>query len=107
MARTATKNVLVESDSRRGAYDMIQTRAIVQHHSLGRLLLVEGFGGMDSLSGGAYRWRHGLAYKIRDTETLGTLFDECTETGFTDADGMVPEQFSSAILEKIAYSAGL
>ena len=105
--KTATQNTLIETDTRRGAYDFRQTRAIIQHHSLGRLLLVEGFGGQDSLSGGAYRWRHGTVYKIDASATLQSLFDESTESGFCDVDGLYAEEFSSAIIEKIAFSAGL
>jgi hypothetical protein len=86
---------------------MLQGLAIIEHHSLGRLLLVEGFGGTDSLEGGSYRWKHGLCYKITETDTLGSIFDESTESGFCDVDGLYAEEFSGKIINKIAESVGL
>jgi len=104
---TTKKNKLIDSDSRRGAYHMIQARAIIQHHSHGRLLLVEGFGGTDTLEGGCYRWKHGTCYKISETDTLESLFDECNETGFSDVDGLYAEEFSGKIINRIAESVGI
>jgi len=51
------QNTLIEYDYQRSAYGRKQSRAIVQHHEHGRLLLVEGFGGTRTIEGGAYRWK--------------------------------------------------
>ena len=108
MIKTAkAKNTLIESDSRSGAYGMRQQRAIIQHHTEGRLLLVEGFGGTDSVEGGMYRWKHGSAYKITELDTLKSIFSECTESGFFDYDSMIPLEWSGKIIAKVAESAGL
>lgn len=107
MTTATQKNKLIDRDSRRGAYEMIQTMAIIEHHTLGRLLLVEGFGGTDSLEGGCYRMKHGSCYKISETDTIESLFDESTENGFCDVDGLYAEEFSGKIINKIAESVGL
>lgn len=103
---TKTRNTVIETDRRRGAYDMIQTRAIIHHHTLGRILLTEGFGGTDSREGGAYRFKHGLCYKITETDTIESLF-ECDADGYTDVDGLYAEEFSGKTVNKIAESVGL
>ena len=105
--KTATMNALIETDSRRGAYDMTQTRAIIQHHSLGRILILQGFGGMDSLEGGSYRWKYGMCYKNSEIDTIESVFAESTESGFTEVDGLHSEEFSGKIINKIAESVGL
>jgi hypothetical protein len=69
---TATISV-VESDTSTGLYDMLQGRMVVDHPTHGRLLLVEGFGGMDSLQGGQYRWMHGYAVRLQPGDTLASL----------------------------------
>ena len=110
MIKTAkAKNTLIESDSRSGAYGMRQSRAIIQHHTEGRLLLVEGFGGMDSVEGGMYRWKHGSAYKITEADTLESIFSKHTESEFSDYDCMRQNalEWSGNIIAKVAQSAGL
>ncbi len=52
---------------------MHYTIAIIQHATHGRLLLCQGFGGVDTLKGGAYRWQHGLACKLQPSDTLASL----------------------------------
>ena len=110
MTKTAkAKNTLIESDSRSGAYEMRQQRAIIQHHTEGRLLLVEGFGGMDSVEGGMYRWKHGSAYKITEADTLESIFSKHTESEFSDYDYIRQNalEWSGHIIAKVAQSAGL
>jgi hypothetical protein len=108
MAKTAkAKNAIIESDSRSGAYEMRQQRAIIQHHTHGRLLLVEGFGGMNSVEGGMYRWKHGSAYKIEEADTLESIFSKHTESEFSDYDSMIPLEWSGNIIAKVTQSAGL
>ena len=103
----AKNNVLIQNDKLRGAYEFWQTRAIIQHHSLGRILIVQGFCGMDALEGGSYRWKSGKCYKISDTDTIESVFAVSTETGFRDVHGLQSEEFSGKIINKIAESVGL
>lgn len=70
---TATKPRVIESETLNGQYDMGCCQAIIDHPSRGRLLLREGFGGMDELSGGAYRWRHGWVIRLLSDDTLASL----------------------------------
>lgn len=65
---------LIESQEVERDYGMRGCVAIVQHHKHGRLLLADGFGGMHTLQGGAVRWRHGLAAKLKDGDTLASLW---------------------------------
>lgn len=73
MTKTETKTTLIETRDVRGAYDMICRQAIIEHPTHGRLLLTEGYGGEDSLEGGAYRWRHGVLAKLQPGDTLAAL----------------------------------
>lgn len=73
-AQTATdRSMLVEADTVRGQYDLPCEIRIIDHARYGRLLLVEGFGGMDTVQGGTYRWEHGAAYRLLPTDTLAAL----------------------------------
>lgn len=54
-------------------YGMRGCVAIVQHSKHGRVLLSDGFGGQGTLAGGAVRWRHGVAVKLKDSDTLDGL----------------------------------
>lgn len=66
---------LIESQEVERDYGMRGCIAIVQHHKHGRILLSDGFGGMGTLAGGAVRWRHGFAAKLKDGDTIDSLFD--------------------------------
>jgi hypothetical protein len=77
----AKKTTMIERDSKRGAYDLICERMILDHASLGRILISEGFGGMDSLAGGAYRYRHGMALRVPSTASLEGLDREQASVG--------------------------
>ena len=46
-----------------------------RHPRHGRVFLIEGFGGLDSLHGGAWRWRHGRAYRADADDTLASLWE--------------------------------
>lgn len=65
---------LIESETVKGQYGMPQTMAVVDTTN-GRLLITQGLGGMDSLVGGAIRWRHGLAAQLLPTDTIASLRD--------------------------------
>lgn len=69
---TQTTITLVESDTINGQYDMPLTIAIVDTQD-GRLLVSQAFGGMDTMAGGAVRWRNGIAVKLQPTDTLASL----------------------------------
>lgn len=47
--------------------------AIIDHDKHGRLLIVDGFGGMDELCGGMVRWRHGSVFKLHPDDALNSL----------------------------------
>lgn len=69
------KNKLVEKDTLTGQYDINYDRMIVDSVKSGRLLLIEGFGGIDTLDGGTYRWKHGIAIQLKPGDTLESLDD--------------------------------
>ena len=64
---------LVEKRTYKGVYDFDQTEAIVDHPKLGRILIRQGYGGVDQIIGGAIRWIHGDAYKLHPGDTLEKL----------------------------------
>lgn len=76
MNATEKEITLVEHDRAPAQYDMERTEAIIDRPDRGRLYICQGFGGMDSVQGGGYRWLHGMACKIKDTDTLESLRSE-------------------------------
>ncbi len=54
-------------------YGMPGTAAIIDHPAHGRMMLCDGFGGLDTLQGGAVRWRHGVAIKLQPADTFASL----------------------------------
>lgn len=72
---TATKAraTLVEHDAYEGQYGMTGERMIIDHPRHGRLLLLQGFGGMEEMLGGAYRWLYGIAIPLLPDDTLASL----------------------------------
>ena len=69
-------------------YGFSGVEVMVDHPKHGRLLLQDGFGGIDSLSGGAARWEHGMVHKLLDTDTFETLGEVVNEYGSTVQDCM-------------------
>lgn len=69
----AASVAVVETRKVQGQYDLVAYQAIIDHSEAGRLLLTEGYGGEDSPEGGAYRWRHGLAARLKPSDTLAKL----------------------------------
>lgn len=65
-------NVIETRDAAR-EYGFKGKEAIVDHPSHGRLLIVDGFGGQDTLSGGAVRWRHGRVCKLLPDDSFRSL----------------------------------
>lgn len=70
---TKTKIEVIEHEKVERDYGMMGNIAIVDHPNHGRLLIEDGFGGMDSLEGGSVRWRHGDVYRLHADDTLATL----------------------------------
>lgn len=98
------KTTLIDADTKPGAYDMPIARLLVDHAELCRLLILQGFGGMDQLCGGAYRWRHGIALSVPADATLASLDEEEAEYGtlsdthpIIDWDGVVIDKIAQAI----------
>ena len=65
-------STLIEKETVFRDYGLPGINAIIRHK--GELLLItDGFGGQDKIAGGAVRWQHGRAYKLRDGDTLRGL----------------------------------
>lgn len=74
---------ILERSNERGAYGMPAETMIVEHPEYGRLLLVEGYGGESQPMGGAYRWEHGVACRLRPGDTLESLHAGAWNEGTT------------------------
>jgi len=111
----ATQEItVIESETREGQYDMTWTAAIIEHPQHGRLYLAEGFGGMDSIEGGMYRWQHGLACRVLPSDTLESLEDDCNDystireamtSGHDDSRPVL--EWSGSMIAAVAQAAGL
>lgn len=80
MAKTQTR--IVEQRDVERDYGFRGVEAIIDHPAHGRVLIVDGFGGMDTLAGGCVRWRHGLAVKLQPGDTFDRL-DESMHNEWT------------------------
>lgn len=69
----ATSSNLVEKEDVTREYGFPGVNAIIDHQEHGRLLICDGFGGTDTLYGGAVRWSHGMAVKLLSADTLDSL----------------------------------
>jgi hypothetical protein len=67
---------LIEMESVERDYQFKGTDAIVETDAGKRLLIRDAFGGIDTLEGGAVRWRHGFAVELQPTDTLESLKTE-------------------------------
>lgn len=106
--------MLIEKIVLEGPYEMAVTQAIVEHTAHGRILITQGFGGMDSLEGGCVRWKHGLTVRLLPHDTFDTLdapynewasVKEAALSGY-DADRPVLPMEAGEI-QRIAEAAGL
>jgi hypothetical protein len=73
MNATQARYAVIELESVERDYGMAGTIAIVESPEHGRLLIEDGFGGIDSLQGGSVRWKHGMAVKLQPGDTLESL----------------------------------
>lgn len=71
-----TKNRLIETKEIERDYGFSGTRAIVDTANHGRILIEDGFGGMDGIEGGCVRWKHGSAYQLQPADTFESLEEE-------------------------------
>lgn len=103
-------NKLVEQKSVERDYGFLGTQAIIESEKHGRLFIEDGFGGMDSLAGGQVRWRHGMARKISEVDTIDSLTKlQLMKSGFPfrQIDNLSPLPWDGFMIEKLARSVGL
>lgn len=108
---------LIERKSIEHDHGLAGTLAIVDHPKHDRVLMVDGFGGTDTLAGGAVRWRHGAVYKLRHGDTLAMLeganFNDnltCLDAILASADKtrpLISGKWGGFIIENMAKSVGL
>ena len=110
-----TTSKLIEISQRHGAYDLGCSAAIIDSRKHGRLLLHQGFGGMDSLAGGSYRWRHGIVARLQPADTLASLAEENWNDHMSRLDAILEAcdptrpvlNFRGAAIAALARQAGL
>lgn len=104
---------IVESREVERDYGFRGVDAIVEHPKHGRLMLCDGYGGVDTLSGGAVRWRHGAVYTLQPADTFAALDAPYNDTttvlqamraGYGDR---APLDWDGAAIEGMAEAAGL
>jgi hypothetical protein len=64
---------VIEQEQVERDYGMQGVEAIVEHPEHGLIYIADGFGGMDTMRGGAVRWEHGMAVKLQPGDTLENL----------------------------------
>lgn len=101
---------IIESEVVEREYGFRGTQAIVEHDILGKIVIEDGFGGMDSPAGGAVRWRHGVARKCAAEDTLASLrevhLDERAGP-WRRLDELSVLPWNGADIERIAANLGL
>lgn len=111
-----TKSKIIEQCSVERDYGFNGTVAIVDHKKYGRILIEDGFGGIDGL-GGCVGFKHGRIIKLQKDDTfekLNSLVDdldyvsilELAENGY-DSTRPVMTFFSGRAIQNIATSIGL
>jgi hypothetical protein len=78
-----SKATIVDVESVERDYGFAGTIAVIDHADHGRLLIMDGYGGERSLSGGAVRWVHGSVFKLQPADTLDSLRNEVWNDGMT------------------------
>lgn len=64
---------IIERATRTGLYDLDTESVIVELEDGTRVYLTDGYGGEDTLDGGQYHWRYGIAVQVKPTDTLASL----------------------------------
>lgn len=108
------RSVLAEVITVEAEYGLEETLAIVDHHKHGRIMIKQSFGGVDSLQGGAVRWSHGVAVKLRSNDTFADLdADWNSYCSILDAvlnghdDTRPVFEWDGCMVEQVARSVGL
>lgn len=66
------KATVIEKRDESG-YGFSGVEAIIDHSKHGRLLVLDRFGGIDSMQGGAVRFKHRMVVKLHDDDTFAVL----------------------------------
>ena len=77
------KTRLIEKNIFDGAYGFSVIEAIIESEKYGKLLIMQGYGGEGTMAGGAMRWRHGMAIKLEESDTIGSLNEPGGEDGLS------------------------
>ena len=105
---------VIAQDTVKAQYDMWCKWAIIDHPKHGRLYITQGFGGMDSLQGGMYRWSNGIAVQLMPDDTITSLSAMHNETinileaacrGYRDERQLV--DWTGDMVAQVAKSCGL
>jgi hypothetical protein len=64
------------------AYGLNGNEIIIDHATAGRLLLTDGFGGIDTLDGGAVRWKHGLVVQLKPDDTFSVIDSQLADCSY-------------------------
>ena len=64
---------LIEIEHVERDYGMAGVNAVVESSDGKRLLICDGFGGVDSLQGGSVRWQHGMVVELQPTDSIESL----------------------------------
>lgn len=108
------KMVVIEKRDVEREYGFRGVDAIVQHRRLGRLLVCDGYGGQDTMQGGAVRWKHGVMVKLRDGDTFADLDADWNPTmttitavkaGYDESRPVM--DMPGVMVERLAKAAGL
>lgn len=109
-----SKATVIEKRNIKRDYGFDGVEAIVDHPKHGRLLVCDGFGGMDSLRGGAVRFEHGIVCKLHDDDTFAALdaaWNDVTTimaavtTGYDDSRPVL--EWDGMMVAKLAEGCGL
>lgn len=103
------KSIIIEKRVVECEYAIKGVEAIIDHKTLGRIFVCKGFGGLGELRGGAMRWEHGIAIKLRSSDTFAELEKEDALYNAKHGYGQDREvmQLDGLHLEKIARSVGI
>lgn len=109
-----SKATVIDQRTVERAYGFEGTEVIIDHETHGRLLVCDGFGGADSLRGGAVRYVHGIVCKLREKDTFGdldgpwndyTTVNEAVQAGHDDSRPVL--DWSGHAVAGLAKSCGL
>jgi len=82
------KNQLIATQDVTRDYGFAGKIAIIDMPEKGRVLIADGFGGIDTVAGGAVRWRHGKAAQLKAGDTLAALASEVWNDSMTQLDAV-------------------